>query len=187
MSAHSKDLGSTYVTSSLTPRSTSQPLTPNYLLPGYGMTSLKPEHTDQPLNDSEPSLEYRIQDDPGLEAANLLFSDRLRQQTNRVRLLNQQLMERQKIGQVHVDEIDKAMLKCDGYLASLNQIQFPFANPEVEHKRQLLARMLLDMEGQRRQEIVHSWADQASLQVDFLEAMADHDSSVRKYRLLSEW
>ena len=136
--------------------------------------------------DTEPNLENRIHSDPGLDAANLLFSDRLRQQTARVRLLNQQLMEREKIEQTHVDEIDRAMMKCDGYLASLNDTQFPFANPEVENKRQLLARMLLDMQGQRRQEIIHSWADKARVHADFLEAMADYDSGVRKHRLLSD-
>jgi len=159
----------------------------NYLVPGYGTTALKPVATGQPLGDLEPNLEYRLETDPGLEAANLLFSDRLRQQTVRVRLLHQQLMEREEIGQTHVEEIDKAMMKCDGYLESLNEIQFPMGSPEVEHERQQLARMVLDMQGQRRQEVVHSWADQARLQVDFLEAMADRDASVRKYRLLSDW
>jgi hypothetical protein len=128
-------------------------------------------------------LEYKLQD-PELDAANELFSDRLRQHADRVRLVNEQLAERDRIGEAHMEEIDKAAMKCGGYLESLNMHPAPFFNQAIESKRQLLARMLLDLEGQKRQEAERCWADKARLQVEALEATVDYESSVRKYRQL---
>ncbi|MBT5141083.1 MAG: hypothetical protein HN559_17555 [Gemmatimonadetes bacterium] len=131
-------------------------------------------------------LEDQLQD-PGFEAASLLFEDRLRQHGNRVQLLNTQLAERDQIGQEHIDEINKAAMKCSGYLESLNDRQFPFAEPAVESKRQMLARMLLELEGQKRQEVSKCWADKAKLQTETLEATVDYEGSVRKHRQLTTW
>ena len=67
-------------------------------------------------------LEDQLQD-PGFEAASLLFEDRLRQHGNRVQLLNTQLAERDQIGHEHIDEINKAAMKCSGYLELTNLVQ----------------------------------------------------------------
>ena len=128
-------------------------------------------------------LEYQLQD-PGLEAANLLCGDRLRQHGERVTLLNAQLAERESLEKGRIEEIDRAAMKCSGYLEALSAVSHDFRDAATENKQRHLTGILLDLEQQKRSEIERCWADKARLQTEALEANQDYETSARKYRQL---
>ena len=85
-----------------------------------------------PNSSTHSRLEDHLIQPSGLAVAQQLLGDRMYLEQSRIDQLNDQLQQRQQLLTDHLDQIDKALMQCNGYLMTLNQVMHPWANPALK-------------------------------------------------------
>jgi hypothetical protein len=119
-----------------------------------------------------------------LTAASELLESRLTQHGQRRDDLADLLQTRESQAEETLYRLDEEIMRCNGYLMTLNEVIKPFSNQTVEKKRQGLALIRMNLEGQRRQEIQKAWTDRARTRQELTEAQINFENAQHRRRLL---